>query len=636
MPALANVVNLPAPRAYLKRHHGFFRTLITLPFFVVGAFFLISQSPKPSFSSPLTNGYLLLDAPVVVDFSWPVSRNLTFSISPNVEGELSFESDLFKGRLVTRAVFTPDFTWDPQTKYEITFSDVQNPISVLQNPKTYSMSFTTVASSRIVNIKPSQGEVISADEKWYIAFDKPPSRFEEYTFQFEPSISFKAEKSQDGLKYIIQPAQLLAQGQKYVLNIYSANKKQVFGVNEVASQSQALLVGSNSWQVRQPPGVVEVAPTGTNVPLDSSLKLAFTEKIDKQTFISNTIIDPSVSGSWTSDDGSTFSLDPSNLQPGTTYTITVKSGTKTLAKGFLVSDVVYQFTTIGPVKIIQSSPADGAKGVSVGSQLAFSFDQNVDHKSAESNFKILPVIKGSFQWNKDTLIFKAQAPLNFSSNYKVTFSKGIQAPSGFVFALDQVFNFTTEISVTRLAVPFHRQEHKLSCEVATLVMALRYRGVNIDEQPLIDVIGFDPTPKKNGVWGDPNKAFVGDINGDQPGTGYGVYWGPIANAAQKYRSARAFTNGKLTDITSEVTKGNPVIFWGTAGTGRRIDWKTQAGENIVAITGEHTRIVFGFVGSQENPSKIITLDPLYGEKNFTKAAFLQNWALLGNSGVVVE
>lgn len=636
MPVLANAVNLSASKGYLKRHHGFFRTLIILPFFLAGAFFLISQSPKPSFSSTLANGYLPLDAPIVIDFSWPVSRNLIFSISPNVEGELSFESDLFKGRLVTRAVFTPDFTWDPQTKYEITFSDVQNPIAVMRNPKTYFMAFTTVSSSKIVNIKPGQGEEISADEKWHVSFDKPPSRFEEFTFQFEPNISFKAEKSQDGLKYVIQPAQLLAQGQKYILNIYLANKKQVFGVNEITSQSQAILISSNAWQVRQPPGVVEVVPTGTNVPLNSKLKLVFTEKIDKQTFISNTTITPSVSGSWVSEDGSTFSLNPNNLQPGITYTINVKSGTKTLAGGFLASDVVYQFTTIGPVKIIQSSPTNEAKAVSVGSQLAFSFDQSVDHNSAETNFKISPTIKGGFEWNKDTLIFKPQTPFNFSADYRVTFSKGIQAPSGFASVSDQVFNFTTEISVTRLAVPFHRQDHKLSCEVATLVMALRFRGINIEEQPLIDAIGFDPTPKKNGVWGDPNKAFVGDINGDQPGTGYGVYWGPIATAAQKYRSARAFTNGKLTDITSEVIKGNPVIFWGTAGTGKRIDWKTQTGENIVAITGEHTRIVIGFVGSQENPSKIITLDPLYGEKNFTKAAFLQNWALLGNSGVVVE
>ena len=57
---------------------------------------------------------------------------------------------------------------------------------------------------------------------------------------------------------------------------------------------------------------------------------------------------------------------------------------------------------------------------------------------------------------------------------------------------------------------------------------------------------------------------------------------------------------------------------------------------MVAINGEHTRVVIGFIGPADNPSKIITLDPLSGEKYFTKASFMSNWGLLNNSAVVVE
>ena len=76
--------------------------------------------------------------------------------------------------------------------------------------------------------------------------------------------------------------------------------------------------------------------------------------------------------------------------------------------------------------------------------------------------------------------------------------------------------------------------------------------------------------------------------------------------------------------------------WGTVGTGTRIDWQTSDGDNVVAVNGEHTFVVIGFVGSASDPEKIIVLDPLYGERYFTKDNFLWRWGLLGNSGVVVE
>ncbi|MFA6587644.1 MAG: Ig-like domain-containing protein [Patescibacteria group bacterium] len=636
MPEAENAASIPQTKSHLRRHYGFLRILIALPIFFIGAFLLISQSPKPRITSPLVNNALPLDASLAIDFSWPVSRNLDFKISPNVEGELSFESAWFKDRMVTQAVFTPDFTWDPNVKYEITLTNVKNAIPGRQVGQTHTLNFSTLPNLKITSVQPAQTEIISADTNWQINFDRAQSKFEEYTFQLSPSLDFSAEKLPNNSGYVIRPSQLLAQGQKYALKAFQTEKKYVFNTQEVASMSEQNLVVNDVWQVRQPPGVTKVYPTGTNIPLNANLEIDFSESFAKEILLANLTIEPALAGNWSSQDGKAYIFIPEELKSATTYTVKVKAGTKTLAGGFLAEDVVYQFSTIEPVKIISSTPKNGDKGIAVGSTLKFTFNQPVDHKNAESKFKITPAISGDFSWTENTLNFKPKSPLNFSLNYSIIFASGILAPAGLNSVIQEVINFTTEVSVTRLAVPFHRQEHKLSCEIATLVMALRYRGIDISEQPIIDAIGFDPTPKKNGVWGNPNIAFVGDIDGQQPETGYGVYWEPIAKASLKYRNARAFTNGKLTDITSEVKKGNPVIVWGTAGTGRRIDWKTKTGENIIAITGEHTRIVIGFVGSVENPSKIITLDPLYGEKNFTQSAFLYNWSLLGNSGVVVE
>jgi hypothetical protein len=60
---------------------------------------------------------------------------------------------------------------------------------------------------------------------------------------------------------------------------------------------------------------------------------------------------------------------------------------------------------------------------------------------------------------------------------------------------------------------FHKQEHALSCEAATLKMALSVFGADVSESEILKYLPYDKTPKKNGVWGDPNKGFVGKVDG---------------------------------------------------------------------------------------------------------------------------
>ena len=69
-----------------------------------------------------------------------------------------------------------------------------------------------------------------------------------------------------------------------------------------------------------------------------------------------------------------------------------------------------------------------------------------------------------------------------------------------------------------LAVPYHRQEYTLSCEIASLMMALNYKGVKITEKELIEQLPIsDPGPRhQNNIWGDPDSGFVGNINGAMP------------------------------------------------------------------------------------------------------------------------
>ncbi len=190
----------------------------------------------------------------------------------------------------------------------------------------------------------------------------------------------------------------------------------------------------------------------------------------------------------------------------------------------------------------------------------------------------------------------------------------------------------------RLAVPFHRQEHALSCEIAALKMVLNYAGVAVTETELLEQLPFattDPRSRDN-TWGDPDVGFVGNIDGKIPNTGYGVYEAPIVALAQQYRPARVLTGASLTELLEEVAAGHPVIVWGTLSSGRDISWTTPEGKPVKAIYGEHTRVVVGFSGTPAVPQTIFLLDPIYGPITMLPSRFVANWELLDRKAVVVE
>jgi len=187
----------------------------------------------------------------------------------------------------------------------------------------------------------------------------------------------------------------------------------------------------------------------------------------------------------------------------------------------------------------------------------------------------------------------------------------------------------------QLLTSWHRQEHSLSCEIATLKMALQTVGVSVPESELIAQLPFDSTPKGGGVWGDPNKGFVGDIDGQMLVDGYGVYWDPIAKLGLRYKRTEVIRNGSVSEVAEHIAAGRPVIVWGNYGRPLMYSWSTAAGEKVTAVNGEHTRIVTGFSGSVDEPNSFSLLDPLYGRVAWSKSKFESNWGLLGNHAVVV-
>ena len=189
-------------------------------------------------------------------------------------------------------------------------------------------------------------------------------------------------------------------------------------------------------------------------------------------------------------------------------------------------------------------------------------------------------------------------------------------------------------TLTQLPASYHRQEHSLSCEIASLKMALSVYGLDIPESELINKLKFDPTGRSKTSWGDPYTGFVGNIDGKMMGDGYGVYWDPIAAVGDQYLNAevKKFTAQTL---AAEIADGRPVVSWGYSGRGKKYYWATSEGKKITAVNGEHARTIVGFTGSVDSPTTFIIFDPIYGKLTWKTKDLMNNWAPFDNMGVVL-
>lgn len=337
--------------------------------------------------------------------------------------------------------------------------------------------------------------------------------------------------------------------------------------------------------------------------------------------------------------------------------------------GVIAATVFYLF--ILPPNVKQSAPLNGSIGVDLDASLTINFDKPV--KRTQLEHSIEPNVSGEWAFENPilqnhlyrTLVFIPALPLQPDTQYKISLKNitgnlGIGMSGDFSYTFKTKNNLPKEISVTSeaapnqlalassvlseppmkiLSVPMHWQERPLSCEAASLKMALNFKGIAISEDTIMKKIGFDLTPRKDNIWGDPNKSFVGNIDGSSCKTGYGVYWGPVAEAAKNWsNNAESFSNWSLQDLTREIRAGNPVIFWGTIPVKQLTDcsWYTAEGKYIKAFRETHVRVVIGYIGSAANPTKIVLNDALSGTLYWTTEKFMKNWKDFNYSGVVIR
>ena len=165
------------------------------------------------------------------------------------------------------------------------------------------------------------------------------------------------------------------------------------------------------------------------------------------------------------------------------------------------------------------------------------------------------------------------------------------------------------------------------CEITSLTMLLQSAGVDVDKMTLADKMKKVPF-EENGLKGDPNEGFVGNMYHGPPG--YAVYHGPVADLAKQYLKDRVvdLTGSDWSKIEAQIIKGSPVwvivnVQFRKLSDGYWEDWKTKNGTLKVTMQ-EHSVLVTGF-----DKDYVYFNDPLAGvqnrkaKKSDFKAAWIQ-------------
>lgn len=187
----------------------------------------------------------------------------------------------------------------------------------------------------------------------------------------------------------------------------------------------------------------------------------------------------------------------------------------------------------------------------------------------------------------------------------------------------------SEPRVPPSAVPVVQQKLRNGCEAAALSILLDALGRPVDQLAVQRTFRRSgPADPVGGVWGDPDRGFVGRAAGGGVAGGFGVYPGPVAAAARRLgQRLRDLTGEPVAKVYDELRAGNPVMVWVGLSDGPYGSWTSPAGRAIRVNFGEHTVVLAGLTRS----GRIIVSNPLHGTRDiWSRMTFEGRWKLLGH------
>lgn len=213
------------------------------------------------------------------------------------------------------------------------------------------------------------------------------------------------------------------------------------------------------------------------------------------------------------------------------------------------------------------------------------------------------------------------------------------APPEIASVLEEQAIVTEEPTQVLLDVPLLNQmDYPVlynGCEVTSLTMILQYNNISISKNDVAAWLPSVPIIYENGLRGNPNDGFVGDITGHD--YGFSVYHGPIAALASNFVSSdriKDITGSSIDAVIDALNQGYPV--WTITSTSYApVDdmevWQTPTGEVSISYN-EHSVVVVGY-----DDNYFYVNDP-FGKKNQSveKSSFIAAWEQFGSQAIYIE
>jgi uncharacterized protein YvpB len=564
---------------------------------------------------------LKINSPIAVGFNQPIQDHVNYNISPSLEGSWKIERNPLG---ITALKFQPAKTLVPGTNYKLTLGHVVPLMATKPAIDDQTIPVAVEKPAAIASMTPgTNGTNVPVNTSVTVKLASPNSGMRELQLVSDAPLTSPAPTSNDDTTFTWKFAQPLQQGHAYKISLndlkQSDKTKQVLLDTSFTTVPEPHITTATNREHFYPGDKITIAFDQDMKPTDTDFKFNFNG-----------------SGRWS--DARTYEFTPSGLAAGGSYTYSVLKGSTSTGGGVIEADHPFTITPPGAVFVSGLSPSGG--NVAVGSSINVTFDQPVDHTSAQAAFSISPATTGTFSWSGNTMIFKPSG-LGYQTGYTVAVKPGVKGTYGLPGTKAFSGGFTTTYQVIKLGVPAYHQVYSLSCEAAALRMILAYRGINVTDYDILMRMNYNPRPRDTGSnsWDNPYQMFVGDVNGQQGTTGWGTYGPVVSSAAQSFGRSASYVNGiSANQIAQAIHSNNPVVVWGFSGSTFKPDsWNTSSGVVQVA-RNEHTRTVYGVAGSPANPIGFYLHDPYFGDIYWTTAQLQWNMSLAGTSasqGVIV-
>lgn len=529
------------------------------------------------------------------------------SMQPATSGTWSHKSSGFLGD--SKLVFTPKDTLRAGTTYTVTVLAISR--MLLGDSRAYKVEFATERAPGLQKAglgALTDSATIAADAALSFTFTSPTTHLRKLTLSTLPEAELQLSSEKDQV-YTWKPKTLLPQGQALTVILTD-------------TQNNEVLV-KKTLQVATEPTLKTPVKPDHFTPDDTAL-VGFSEPIDPA---SSKYIEFEIAGEGNWRDDITYSFKPTKIEPGKTYSYTLKQGFRSKAGGVLATAITNTFATTGPVIVIGSSPR-GANLAQAKQVVSFSFDQLVDKASAASRLAVSSGNVSGITWQGNTMAATI-TDIGFQRSFTATVQAGV-GNAGFGLPSNRSYqvSFTTEARSIKLPIAAIRQQHAGTCSAASLKMALAYRGVQADEMSIVNAMGYAPRDIDKSTdpptWDDSSQMFVGSVDGSIiKGTGAGPDAPPVAKAARAFgRNASATTGASVSWVAQQLYAGNPVLVFGAFRDTGYTSWQTPGGKKVIMNLTGHVRIAIGVIGEPDDPLGFWVNDPLSSSTTYWAAGSL--------------